>query len=530
MLIKDKSKWSWLVCSVIVTLLLSGCSLFNNPAPTEVVAPTATQAAGPTVQVSPGATVAPSDTPPSGETTSTVAPTQPETDTPVAPAQLGTDTPQAPAPTPSGNVYYLDPSKGSDSNSGTATAPWKTIQKAVGSIHGGDTVVLNSGLYRIFPGGQFGIALLKLGPAGSPGKLTTFQAAPGARPIITNTNGNPVDIQILDYVRLDGLWMGGIQDIGTYKGQYGKIDHAISLGATSPEPIGEGKQVVNCTIWGYRSGLISGSTENLLVQGNRFILDGNDGLDHGIYLSGGDGRGSGQSNHLIVDDNILIGGEGYGIQSWHSVHDAIYTRNFITQHHWGTVLDGADHLEANNFFWKETGSSTIDPWGAWVPGNDIVFANNIMGPGAPLRVGVGGLNNRYSNNVFAVWSRLFVNATAATYIPRGDGQVVLSQSQDIAKLGVSSEQDLDRAIAALQKSFSQPADAIYADKSIEANFAELHFKIAPGSPLYQTGMPWFGQRLNIGPDSPIPADWNAWWAAFHGLGLHDWDRSGNMLK
>lgn len=104
------------------------------------------------------------------------------------------------------------------------------------------------------------------------------------------------------------------------------------------------------------------------------MLNGADNLDHGIYLSGADRRGDGQSNHIIVDNNILIGGEGYGIHSWHTMRDAIYTRNFVAAHHWGSVLDGSDHLEANNFFWKETGSPDFPPWGPWVPGSNSIRA------------------------------------------------------------------------------------------------------------------------------------------------------------
>jgi hypothetical protein len=65
------------------------------------------------------------------------------------------------------------------------------------------------------------------------------------------------------------------------------------------------------------------------------------------------------------------------------------------------------------------------------------------------------------------------------------------------------------------------------DQSIEANLTKLQFKIPQGSPLYQTGLAWFGQKINLGPDAPAPGDWNAFWTAFRGIGLRDWNQAGN---
>ncbi len=431
-----------------------------------------------------------------------------------------------------GTTYYVDGTKGNDANPGTSLLPWKTLQKATATIHSGDKVVIRAGIYRLAPQGQFNIALFKFGPAGTATARTIYKAAAGARVIITSTNNNPVNITLDDYVRLDGLWFGGAQDYGIVKGVYGPIDHMISLGTTTTAPIGRGKEVVNCTIWGYYSGLISGSTEYALIQGNRFLLNGNGGLYHGIYLSGDDHQDTGgASNHIIVDHNTLIGGGGYGIQSWHGMYNVIYTRNFVASHNWGTVLDGSDHLEANNLFWKENGQTlasggTIPPWGPTVPGANIRFYNNVMGPQAWLRVdSPQAAANTFQNNAYATWSQLWPNMAPSVYVPRGTNQVTLTHGREAAQLGLS-EVSLDNTLAALKTSFGRSVDAIYADKTIQANFAKLHLKVPTTSPLYHKGVAWFGRALNIGPDVPAPANAAAFWSAFRALGLKEYDRFG----
>jgi hypothetical protein len=44
------------------------------------------------------------------------------------------------------NIYYVSPS-GSDSNPGSITAPWKTVQKAVNSVNPGDIIYAREGIY-----------------------------------------------------------------------------------------------------------------------------------------------------------------------------------------------------------------------------------------------------------------------------------------------------------------------------------------------------------------------------------------------
>ena len=181
----------------------------------------------------------------------------------------------------SAGTYFVDGNKGNDANPGSAALPWRTLKKATASIQPGDTVIFARGIYRVS-----GVLLLFSPDGLDANHPTTFKAAAGARVIFTGPGDEPVNVKVGDtrggaYVRIEGLWFGGKWDQVN--------DHSVDV---SGIPIGEGIQIVNCTIFGYRSGLISGATENLLVQGDRFIHNGDGGLNHAIYLSGSDGIGS----------------------------------------------------------------------------------------------------------------------------------------------------------------------------------------------------------------------------------------------
>jgi Protein of unknown function (DUF1565) len=103
----------------------------------------------------------------------------------------------------SGAVYYVSTS-GSDSNSGTQAAPWRTIQHAATSVHAGDTVNIRAGVYNeaVTP------TVSGTATAGS----VTFQSYPGETAIIDGTglsvaNGQSglFNISGLSYITVSGL-------------------------------------------------------------------------------------------------------------------------------------------------------------------------------------------------------------------------------------------------------------------------------------------------------------------------------------
>src|SRR5205814_10179098 len=86
------------------------------------------------------------------------------------PAPTPTPTPTlnaTPTPTPA-TSYYVDSASGNDTNSGTQSSPWKTIQKAMNSATAGSTVNIKAGTYH---------ERLALNVSGTAGNYITFQPA-----------------------------------------------------------------------------------------------------------------------------------------------------------------------------------------------------------------------------------------------------------------------------------------------------------------------------------------------------------------
>jgi Malectin domain/K319L-like, PKD domain/Protein of unknown function (DUF1565) len=75
----------------------------------------------------------------------------------------------------SGPVFYVS-TGGSDSNSGSSSSPWRTIQKAANTVSGGTTVIVAPGKYD---------ERVTVSNSGSSGKLIVFQAqSGGTRPVM----------------------------------------------------------------------------------------------------------------------------------------------------------------------------------------------------------------------------------------------------------------------------------------------------------------------------------------------------------
>jgi hypothetical protein len=91
--------------------------------------------------------------------------------------------------------YYVDPSQGLDSNSGSKEFPWKTVNYAFTVIQAGDTLNLNTGTYQPISGI----------PGGESGMPVTIKSAEGNRAVITNPGVNNGIYITNDYIIIDGI-------------------------------------------------------------------------------------------------------------------------------------------------------------------------------------------------------------------------------------------------------------------------------------------------------------------------------------
>jgi Right handed beta helix region/Protein of unknown function (DUF1565) len=104
------------------------------------------------------------------------APTSPPTPLNPTPPSPTPNPPPAPTPPPSVTADFVVALDGNDTNPGTATQPFRTIQRAANTVKAGQTVLVRGGVYF-----ERRLHLRSLGTASTP---ITFKAAPNERVVI----------------------------------------------------------------------------------------------------------------------------------------------------------------------------------------------------------------------------------------------------------------------------------------------------------------------------------------------------------
>lgn len=100
------------------------------------------------------------------------------------------------------NALYVAPS-GSDTNTGSIDAPFKTVQKALDTVKAGQTIYLRTGTYT-------GLNIFK--SSGTQGNYITLRNYPGEKPYLTmtaGTDGAILQLEGNDYIKIEGLEIGG---------------------------------------------------------------------------------------------------------------------------------------------------------------------------------------------------------------------------------------------------------------------------------------------------------------------------------
>ena len=101
------------------------------------------------------------------------------------------------------NASFYVATTGNDSNPGSQSAPWKTIQHAADTVHAGSTVYVRGGIYE---------ELVRINVSGNANDgFITFRSYPGETAILDATHFTPQDrqgvltIQDQSYVRVEGF-------------------------------------------------------------------------------------------------------------------------------------------------------------------------------------------------------------------------------------------------------------------------------------------------------------------------------------
>ena len=373
------------------------------------------------------------------------------------------------APTPTtGNLFYVS-GTGSDSNPGSLSAPWRTIQHAANSVQAGDTVYVLAGTYN---------EMVQIAVSGSAtaGPIT-FQSYPGQTAIVDGTGLVPStsDVQGMfnianqSYVTVQGfeirnfqtssasatpagIWVSGagsniqilnnrVHDIVTTSETNGNAFGIAVYGTAAPASLDQvtisGNEIYNLKTGNSETVNVDGNVTNFVISNN--LIHDNDNI--GIDAIGFEGVAP-SAAYDYARNGLISGNTVYNISAIHnpgegSQYDAdgiycdgcsqvVIERNLVYNCDLNieAASEHSGHLSSfvtirNNLV--HHGNSvgiSIGGYASTVGGSDHItivnntlFANDTKNTGSgELQVQFYATNNLFENNiVYATSQGLFIN-------------------------------------------------------------------------------------------------------------------------
>ncbi len=262
-------------------------------------------------------------------------------------------------PTSTGSTFYVA-TNGSDSNSGSAASPWRTVQKALDTLSPGQTAIVRAGTYT---------QNLEMRRSGTPSAPITIRGESGTRPVLRAGTGNQ-DNEALHF--LSGAAYVRVQNV-VIEGATGSSTTNVYADGNSHDI-----EISLCEIRGsQRQGFFSeASTGSYHVIGCYIHDNGGSGptqQDHNLYLQG--------SGHLVASSLIARAPNGFGVQLYPSSDHVIVAGNTIVDSFRDGVIVGSggsntttDALIVNNILsGNRVGVSTY--WGGSVGSNNVARNN-----------------------------------------------------------------------------------------------------------------------------------------------------------
>jgi Right handed beta helix region len=227
-----------------------------------------------------------------------------------------------PLPASRGATFYVAPT-GSDRNPGTATDPWRTIQRAFDRLRPGERAVVRAGTY------SEDLVMRRAGTAQAP---ITVIATAGARVVLrpASRSGDTYAVRFRSgaaYVRFGGFVIENARGTSSTNVYFEGSAHDIEL-------------VRNEIRYSQDQGIFSeDSTRDLHIVRNRIHHNGRGHVagqhqSHGIYIEG--------RNHLIANNVVHDHPFGFGIQIYPANRGTIVVHNTIVSSALGAIVVGGD--------------------------------------------------------------------------------------------------------------------------------------------------------------------------------------------
>jgi len=285
-----------------------------------------------------------------------------------------------------------------------------SISDALATVVSGDTLVLLDGVYT-------------LDTMAITGGVTVL-ANSGARPVIAGSDGTPV-VTLGDGVYMSGVWFGGTRK----ETESGSVN------------MGSNCIVEDCVLFNGHDGMF---LDNLgcVIRRVKFIDCGKDALWHPLYV---------RSTDNLVEECIVVGGEGYGLHLYHEPARSLAKYNFVGNVHQGLALQGDNSGPVSgdrNIIWTVSATPLYNV-------TSLGTCNNNVWQGC-------------SQPQVPDADNYFVDPVPTS----GTNPVVWQEADVVTNLGNSSA-NIDAAIAALETAFAQTVQQIHDDATIETHFATL---------------------------------------------------------
>jgi len=274
--------------------------------------------------------------------------------------------PTSPAPAPSSGQEYFVSTSGSDSNSGSQSSPFATIQHAASVVVPGDTVHVQPGTYS---------NPLKTRTSGTESARIRYVSDVQWGAQIVTTGARTSWENDGDYVDILGFSVSGDGDIGILN-QGSNVRIAGNEVHNIPVP--------DCTDNGGAG-----------IDNANFSAQNDDTIGNYVHDIGDLARGCNRVQGIYhsnlgghIWNNITLRNEAWGIQLWHAANAVVIANNLSSQNGAGGVTVGAGDAP---------GGVVADNV---VVTNNVVVYNGSGGSGAGiLEAGATGPNNFYGNNV-----------------------------------------------------------------------------------------------------------------------------------
>jgi len=302
-----------------------------------------------------------------------------------------------PVVTLTGRQFYITPN-GSDSNDGSAGAPWQSFSRADASVQPGDWVHVAVGTYNM--DNENGGRLLTTASGTASARIHWVSDQKWGAKLTASVTGNSATWWNQgNYIDIQGFDITGAGALGIYNEGSGTriIGNNVHNLAASGCPLDGGA--------GIHDGNYNGSNDDIIGNWVHDIGDFNNPCPrvHGIYHANFGGH---------IDNNVTFHNEGWGIHLWHGATAVTISNNTVFGNAYGGILIGA---VSGDF---PSGSGLDDNT---LVTNNIVFRNGLLSGASGYGIeeyGDVGWNNHYINNLVsqngpADWN-LINNSTQGT--------------------------------------------------------------------------------------------------------------------